>query len=78
MSETSSRSLDVVPVNRMVLESAVSSGIGDFEDAAIVESAQQVRAQAILTRNEKGFAKPPIAIHSPKSLLSLLDAASAD
>ena len=69
--------LDVAPVNRAVLASAASSGIGDFEDAVIAESARQVDAQAILTRNEKDFAKSSIPVHSPISLLALLDAASA-
>lgn len=70
--------LDVAPVNRAVLESAASSGIGDFEDAVIAESARQVGARVIVTRNEKDFAKSPVSVHSPKSLLALLDTASAD
>ena len=60
--------LDVAPINRAVLERAAQSEIDDFEDAVIVESARQVQAQVILTRNERDFAKSPIAVHSPSSL----------
>ena len=68
--------LDVAPVNRAVLERAARSEIDDFEDAVIVESARQVQAQVILTRNERDFAKSPIPVHSPISLPALLDASS--
>lgn len=64
--------LDVAPVNRAVLERAVRSDIDDFEDAVIVESARQVNAQVILTRNERDFARSPIPVHSPISLPALL------
>ena len=69
--------LNVAPVNRAVLERAVESEIDDFEDAVIVESARQVQAQVILTRNERDFAKSPIPVHSPISLPALLDASSS-
>ena len=68
--------LDVAPVNRAVLERAARSGIDEFEDAVIVESARQVEARVILTRNERDFAKSPIPVHSPISLPALLDASS--
>lgn len=64
--------LDVAPVNRPVLERAARSGIDDFEDAVIVESARQVDARVILTRNERDFARSPIPVHSPIALTALL------
>ena len=64
--------LDVAPVNRAVLERAARSGIDDFEDAVIAESARQVNVQVILTRNERDFARSPIPVHSPISLPALL------
>ena len=69
--------LDVAPVNRAVLERAAESEIDDFEDAVIVESARQVQARAILTRNERDFAKSPIPAYSPNSLPALLDTLSS-
>ena len=68
--------LNVAPVNRAVLERAARSEIDDFEDAVIVESARQVEARVILTRNERDFAKSPIPVHSPISLAALLDTSS--
>ena len=64
--------LDVAPVNRAVLERAARSDIDDFEDAVVAESARQVNAQIILTRNERDFARSPIPVHSPMSLPALL------
>ena len=69
--------LNIAPVNRAVLERAAESEIDDFEDAVIVESARQVQARAILTRNERDFAKSPIPIYSPIALPALLDASAS-
>lgn len=66
--------LDVAPVSRPTLEGAMSSPISDFEDAVIVESARQVNAQVILTRDEKGFRGASIPVQSPSSLLAILNA----
>lgn len=63
--------LDVAPVNRAVLERAARSEMDDFEDAVIVESARQVQARIILTRNVRDFVKSPIPVHSPSSLSAL-------
>ena len=65
--------LGVAPVTRAVLEGANVSPVGDFEDAVICESAWQINAQAILTRDEKGFRESRIPVHSPTSLLVILD-----
>ena len=65
--------LSVAPVTRAVLEGAIVGPVGDFEDAAIVESARQINAQAILTRDEKGFRESRIPVHSPTSLLVILN-----
>ena len=64
--------LDIAPVNRAVLERAARSDFDDFEDAVVAESARQVSAQVILTRNERDFARSPIPVHSPISLPALL------
>ena len=63
--------LDVAPVNRVVLERAARSKMEDFEDAVITESARQVQARIIVTRDVRDFAKAPIPVHSPSSLLAL-------
>ena len=48
---------DVAPVNRLVLENALESGFVDFEDAVLHAAAMHSGAQAIVTRDEKGFQK---------------------
>lgn len=69
--------LDVAPVNRAVLERAARCDMEDFEGAVIAESARQVQARVILTRNVRDFAKAPIAVHSPTSLSALLGLVSS-
>lgn len=61
---------EVAPVNRLVLEDALDSGFLDFEDAVLHASALHVGAQAIVTRDEKGFRKATLAIYTPERFLS--------
>jgi len=68
--------LDGAPVNRAVLERAARSEIDDFEDAVIAESARQVHARVILTRNERDFARSLIPVYSPMSLPALVGGAA--
>jgi predicted nucleic acid-binding protein len=63
---------EVAPINRAVIESAVSSDFNDFEDAVIHESACHVAADAIVTRNQKDFEKSRIPIHTPTELAGML------
>ena len=64
--------VDVASVNRATLEAAIKSGAPDFEDAVVMESARQARADYIVTRNEKDFAKSSVPAHSPRSMLGVL------
>ena len=63
---------DVAPVNRLVLENALESGFVDFEDAVLHAAAMHSGAQAIVTRDEKGFQKAKLPIYSPEALLNAL------
>lgn len=65
--------LDVAPVNRAVLESALASKIGDFEDAVLAEAGALVPVDAIATRNAKDFAGATTPVYSPVEILNLLD-----
>ena len=65
--------LGVAPVTRGILEGAIGGPYVDFEDAVVIESAHGIHAQAILTRDEKGFRESRIPVHSPTSLLVILD-----
>jgi len=66
--------LDVAPVNRGVLEAALSAGFPDFEDAVVHEAGRQVSAQALVTRNLQHFRRASIPVYSPNDLLGLLEA----
>ncbi len=61
---------EICPVNRAVLQSAAISGINDFEDAVLHESARLSSCQAIVTRNGKDFKKATLAILDPAEFLS--------
>ncbi|NTU42651.1 MAG: PIN domain-containing protein [Nitrospirales bacterium] len=62
---------EVAPINRVVIESALSADFNDFEDAVIHESACHVGADAIVTRNQKDFGKSRIPVHTPTELSRL-------
>lgn len=68
--------LDVAPVTGAVLREAAESDMSDFDDAVVAASARAVRVDAIATRNERDFAKAPVSVYSPASLLVLLDASA--
>lgn len=61
---------EVAPVNRAVLDDALSSGFTDFEDAVVHDSALAVNADGIVTRNPGDFVKSKLAVYSPKDLLA--------
>lgn len=64
--------VEVAPVSRAVLESALESRISDFEDAVLSEAARQVDAHAIVTRNRRDFRKSPLPVYTPVEMLKLL------
>jgi len=68
---------EVAPVNRAVLETAVSLDFKDFEVTVLYESARYKEAQGIVTRDLSGFKKSKIQIFSPEELLLMLESASS-
>ena len=64
---------EIAPVNRSVLERAIESKIADFEDAVLEQAAYLIGADAIITRNTKGFRKSAIKAVDPVEFLSVLD-----
>ncbi len=64
---------EIAPVNRSVLERAIESKIADFEDAVLEQAAYLIGADAIITRNTKGFRKSAIKAVDPVEFLSALD-----
>lgn len=64
--------VDVSPVNRSVLESALASRIVDFEDAVVAHAAAHAAIDLIVTRNQKDFKHSPVPVQAPADLLALL------
>jgi len=67
---------DVAPVNRAVLESALTSRPSDFEDGVLMTAAHHAGVEAIITRNLKDFKNAPLPIYHPKEFLKMLQSAS--
>ena len=63
------RIFDIAAVNRAVIEGAMRSRIADFEDAVLVQSAARAGAEAIITRNAKGFAQGAVKVLDPRQCL---------
>jgi predicted nucleic acid-binding protein len=63
------RLFDIAPVNRTVIERAMQSRIGDFEDAVLEQAAALAGADLIVTRNAKDFAHGTIKVQDPKECL---------
>lgn len=53
---------------------AISSQLGDYEDAIMVETAIRSEMDCIVTRNTKDYAKAPIMVYEPAEFLKLLEA----
>jgi len=64
---------EIAPVNRSVLETALTLGFADYEDAVLHEAARQVSAQGIVTRNSRHFKKATLPVYSPAELSRALD-----
>lgn len=65
---------EIAPVNRPVLEQALRSGIPDFEDAVLEQSARLVSVEAITTRNLSDFKKSSVTAMDPPELLAAVEA----
>lgn len=64
---------DIAPVNRSVLEDALESAFLDYEDGVVYHSALSIKADGIVTRNRKDYARSTITIYSPGELLAALE-----
>lgn len=65
---------EIAPVNRAVLEAALTSHIPDFEDAIICEAARHAGAKGVVTRDPIGFKHAHFPIYSPQELWNTLHA----
>lgn len=63
---------EIAPVNRIILDSALALKFTDYEDAVLHEAALHAGANAIITRDIKGFKKATLTIYSPNEFLAAL------
>ena len=66
---------EVASVTRAVLTDALDLEFPDYEDAVLHEAARHVGAEAIVTRDPKGFAKARLKVYAPEELLRFMQAA---
>lgn len=50
---------------------AISSGMSDFEDAVMAETALRCGMDCIVTKNIKDYGKPPVGIYQPAEFLNI-------
>lgn len=60
-------------VNQAVIESALRSSIGDFEDAVLNHAALTVGANCIVTRNVADFRHSSLLVYTPGQFLAALE-----
>lgn len=63
---------EIAPVNRPILEGALTAGFSDYEDAVLHEAARQVDAKAIVTRNSRHFKSSALPVYTPDELSEIL------
>jgi predicted nucleic acid-binding protein len=63
---------DVAPVTRTVLQSALSLGFSDYEDAVLHETARHAGLDGIVTRDTTGFRRATLSVYRPDELLQML------
>ncbi|GHU91442.1 DNA-binding protein [Clostridia bacterium] len=61
--------LDIADVGKSDLLRAMDININDLEDALVAQCAKRVRADYIVTRNEKDFTKSAVPAISPEDFL---------
>ncbi len=67
----------IAEVDHVVLHSALSSSIDDFEDAVLHESAILTDLDAIITRNVRDFRSASLPVYLPQTFLAAHNADTA-
>lgn len=63
----------IAPVNRVVLENAVTLKFGDFEDAVLHEAACHAGAKYIVTRNIADFKTARLPVFEPGEFINIIE-----
>jgi len=64
---------EIAPVNRVVLEDALTAKFDDFEEAVLYESALHAGIEYIVTRNVRGFKKARLPVFDPMEFINVLE-----
>ena len=64
---------EIAPVNRAVLENAMSTKFNDFEDAVLHEAARRAGVEYIVTRNVVDFRNSKLPVYEPMEFIKILE-----
>jgi predicted nucleic acid-binding protein len=62
---------EIIEINKTILERALLSNINDYEDAVIVESANEKNVDLIITKNIKDFKNSVKKVLTPEEYLAI-------
>ncbi len=64
---------ELANVTRSVVEQALETGFGDFEDAVLYQSGREAGVDLIVSRNPRDFRSAALPVYSPPELLALIE-----
>ncbi len=64
---------ELASVTRSVVEQALETGFGDFEDAVLYQSGREAGVDLIVSRNPRDFRSAALPVYSPPELLALIE-----
>ena len=64
---------EVVDTAGMDCRRALPSGVSDYEDAVMIETALRTEADCIVTRNVRDYSASPVPVYSPGELIRKLE-----
>ena len=63
---------DIIDTCGIDCRKALTSGVSDYEDAVMIETAARAEIDCIVTRNLKDYAGAPMPVYSPTQFIELL------
>ncbi len=64
---------DILDTTERDVRLSLSSGISDFEDAVMIETAIRTGVDCIVTRNEHDYRSSPVMVYTPSEFLQALN-----
>jgi predicted nucleic acid-binding protein len=66
------RHLEVIGVDRRTIDTAIESGMLDFEDAVQTAAAQDFGINIVITRDKDGFSDSGLKVYTPEQFLDVM------